>query len=113
MRLEAGRGALPGAIDAAVMMGTPANRELLAAGGTLPAEAEAAGVGDLLIVVRAENEAAAEEALGRVDSLRAERRVGGATGFRPRSLASALKELPEARWVLVSVPGRYAAGVAR
>jgi FdrA protein len=33
-------------------------------------------------------------------------------GFRPRSLASAFKQLPAANWVLVSVPGRYAADVA-
>src|SRR4029077_4398367 len=32
--------------------------------------------------------------------------------MRPRSIASALKQLPEANWVLISVPGRYAAGVA-
>jgi FdrA protein len=32
---------------------------------------------------------------------------------RPRSLATALRSLPAANWVLVSVPGRYAAGVAR
>ena len=30
-----------------------------------------------------------------------------------RSLASAVKALPQAAWVLISVPGRYAAGVAR
>jgi FdrA protein len=33
--------------------------------------------------------------------------------FRPRSLSAAVKQLPEADWVLISVPGRYAAGVAR
>jgi FdrA protein len=33
--------------------------------------------------------------------------------FRPRSLAAAIKQLPETGWVLVSVPGRYAASVTR
>ena len=33
--------------------------------------------------------------------------------MRPRSLAAALRELPAARWVLVSVPGRHAAALAR
>jgi FdrA protein len=37
----------------------------------------------------------------------------GGQSFRPRSLDSAAKALPAANWVLVSVPGRYAAGVAR
>ncbi len=33
--------------------------------------------------------------------------------FRPHGLSAAAKQLPEANWVLVSVPGRYAANVAR
>lgn len=33
--------------------------------------------------------------------------------FRPRSLELAAAQLPDARWALISVPGRYAAGVAR
>src|SRR5260370_153594 len=59
--------------------------------------------------------AAATDAVGRADALLAERSGSGAdaVGFRPRSVATALKLLPAARWVLVSVAGRYAAAVAR
>jgi FdrA protein len=113
MRLQAALADLPRVLDAGVVMATPANRELLAAGGLL-AEGVVAGPDDLLIVVRAADEATAADALARVDPLLAERRAGsGAAGFRPRSVASALKLLPGARWVLVSIAGRHAAAVAR
>ncbi|MFL6194693.1 MAG: acyl-CoA synthetase FdrA [Thermoanaerobaculia bacterium] len=110
MRLQRALGALPGVLDAGVMMATPANRELLAASGL--ATDDEAGPGDLLIAVKAETDEAAAEALARVDALMQVRAAGSDQDFRPRGLASALKLLPEARWVLVSVPGRHAAGVA-
>jgi FdrA protein len=112
MQLQRALAALPGIVDAGVVMATPANRAMLAASGLLP-ETGAGGDGDLLIAVRAESEVAAGEALGRVDALLQVRRTGGGgKGFRPRSLQGAVKALPSARWALVSVPGRYAAGVA-
>jgi len=112
MQLQRALAALPGVLDAGVMMATPANRELLAASGLLPGEEMAAGPHDLLIAVKAESAAAAGEALARVDSLLQVRRSDGEQEFRPRSLASAFKLLPAARWVLISVPGRHAAGIA-
>jgi FdrA protein len=112
MQLQRALGALPGILDAGVVMATPPNRAMLAESGLLPADA-AAGEGDLLIAVRAESEAAAGEALGRIDALLQVRQSGGSQGgFRARSLEGAVKALPAARWTLVSVPGRYAAGVA-
>ncbi len=112
MQLQRALAALPGVLDAGVVMATPANRELLAASGLLPEEEMAAGPHDLLIAVKAESEAAAGEALARVDALLQVRRSDSEQEFRPRSLASAFKLLPAARWVLISVPGRHAAGVA-
>jgi len=112
MQLQRGLAALPGVVDAGVVMATPANRELLAQSELLPSDAQA-GPDDLLIVVRAENEKAATEALAQVDDLLTRRRSAVAQTFRPRSLEAAVKNLPDAHWVLISVPGRYAAGVAR
>jgi FdrA protein len=111
MQLQRALTGLPGILDAGVVMATPANRDLLAESGLIT-DANA-GPHDLLIAVKAESEAAAGEALSRVDALLQVRRAGGEQDFRPRSLPSALKLLPEARWVLISVPGRHAAGVAR
>ena len=113
MQLQRGLLGLPGVLDAGVVMATPANRELLAANDLLPEASTTAGPDDLLIVVKAEADSAAADALAQVDALLARRRASADQEFRPRSLAAAVKLLPEAGWVLVSVPGRYAAGVAR
>ncbi|HEX8993275.1 MAG TPA: acyl-CoA synthetase FdrA [Anaerolineales bacterium] len=104
----------PGIADAGVVMGTSANKELLAQSNMRVPEVEAAGADDLTIVVVGDDAAQAEAALGKVDELVAARHsTGGDQEYRPRSIETAAKMLPEANWVLVSVPGRYAAGVAR
>jgi FdrA protein len=112
MQLQRGLLGLSGIIDAGAIMATPANRDLLAANDLLPA-AITAGPDDLLIVVKAESESAASDALAQVDTLIARRHSSIDQMFHPRSLGAAMKQLPDAGWVLISVPGRYAAGVAR
>jgi FdrA protein len=103
----------PGIIDAGVVMATPANMELMALSDLLPAQAEKANPEDLLIVLRAENAEHAENVLLQVDELIASRRSSSHGKFRPKSLDAALKMAPSANFVLISVPGRYAAGVAK
>jgi FdrA protein len=112
MQLQRGLVGLPEVIDAGVVMATPANRELLAANSLLP-DSITASPDDLLIVVKAADDSAASDAFNQVDSLLARRRSSVSQDFRPRSLNAALKQLPESGWVLISVPGRYAAAVAR
>lgn len=113
MQLQRGLVGLPGIIDAGVVMATPANRDLLAANKLLPDDVTASP-DDLLIVIKAESDSSATDALGRLDELLARRKSAGVSGdFRPRSLSGAVKHLPEAGWVLISLPGRYAADVAR
>jgi FdrA protein len=112
MQLQRGLIGLPGILDAGVVMATPANRDLLAANHLLP-DSVTAGPDDLLIVVKAETDSSASDAIHQVDALLAKKRSSISQDFRPRSLSSAGKQLPEANWVLVSVPGRYATGVAR
>ncbi len=112
MQLQRGLVALPGVMDAGVVMATQANRDLLAAHHLLP-ESITANPDDLLIVVKAETESSASDAINQVDSLLARKRSSVSQDFRPRSLSGAAKQLAESNWVLVSVPGRYAAGVAR
>ncbi len=115
MQLQRSLADLASVLDAGVVMGTDANKDVLAQSGLLAPEAQAAAADDLVIVVRAEDEAAAQAALDRVDDLLAERRGGGGIeeDYRPKSLETADQMLPEAQWVLVSVAGRYAAGVTR
>jgi FdrA protein len=113
MQLQRALAGLPGVLDAGVVMGTPANLELLAQSELLPAEVKGVGADDLVIVVKAGEASAAQAALAQVDELLAQRRSQTATAYLPKSLETAAQMLPDARWVLVSVPGRYAAGVAR
>jgi len=114
MQLQRALAEQPGVEDAGVVMGTHANKEVLAQSSLLVAEAEAAGNDDLIIVVRGTDETSAQAALARVNELVAARRGrAGDQEYHPRSLETAAKMLPEAQWVLVSVPGRYAAGVSR
>jgi FdrA protein len=113
MQLQRALADLPGILDAGVVMGTKANKEILAQTGLLPPEAQAAAADDLVIVVQADDQVAAEAALGRVDELLTQRRGGVEQDYLPKSLESAAQMLPGAQWVLISVPGRYAAGVAR
>jgi FdrA protein len=113
MQLQRSLAALPGILDAGVVMGTEANKDILSQTGLLAPEAGTASAEDLVIVVQAQDGAAAQAALDRVDELLAQRRRGVEQDYLPKSLETAAQMLPDAHWVLVSVPGRYAAGVAR
>ena len=106
---------LPGVMDSAVVMGTAENRTLLKAAGLFPPEFEAAAESDLLIAVSAADEAASMAALQAVDGLlqkiRAQKDQDAA--YAPKSLKSALNQLPAANLALISVAGKYAAAEAR
>jgi len=89
---------LPGVEDAAVAMGTPANREIIAATGLLADAAAPARPDDLVIAIRASDEASGQAALRQADELLA---------------ARAPKTAPDANLAIISVAGRYAAAEAR
>jgi len=111
MRLAEELRALPGIREAAALMGTPANHELLGTAGLATAESKAATASDLIIAVDARDEAAAEAALGRAKSLLDARRQERSSGGQPlpRTLESALRQMPDANLAMISVPGEYAA----
>jgi FdrA protein len=114
MRLTRDMEAVAGVRRAAAMMGTPANRALLAQAGLLAADGEAAGPVDLLIAVAADDVDAATAAAGAAEAALAVRRAAPAgRAARPRTLAAALRALPDASLALVSVPGAYAGAEAR
>ena len=114
MQLQRSLSEQPGVLDAGVVMGTDANKDVLAQSNLLVDEVKGAGANDLVIVVKGEDESSAQTALGKVDELVAARRSGSVDKeYRSQSLESAAKKLPAAQWVLISVPGRYAADVAR
>lgn len=103
---------LPGVNDAAVVMATPANKEILKQAGLLTAEAEKASANDLVIAVQAEGHVL-DEALAAAEALLQKKQVGSDGGvFRPKSLRGAVKSNPSSNVAVISVAGRYAADLA-
>jgi FdrA protein len=109
MRISAQVRKEPGVREVALFMGTPANQALLRQAGLASAEGDQAGPNDLIVTVKAGSGQQAAAAIGRVRALLAEtRQVSEAgSGFRPRSLESALKAMPDANLVSLSIPGAY------
>ncbi|HEX7973616.1 MAG TPA: acyl-CoA synthetase FdrA [Anaerolineales bacterium] len=103
---------LPQVEDAAVVMGTEANKALLKAAGLLDPAAEAATPNDLVIAVSAAPEAL-DEALAEAERLLHAKAAEQAAGkFRPKTLRSAVKAQPAANVAVISVAGRYAVAEA-
>lgn len=113
MNVQRSLAALPNVEDAGVVMGTEGNKELLAHINLLSPEVNSAKPDDLVVVVRADTEAHAAEAISKVDELLTKRKKTSGDEYRPQSIETADQILPDSSWVLVSVAGRYAAGVAR
>jgi FdrA protein len=111
MRVAETLRALPGVTEAAALMGTPANHELLDAAGLATTETKDAGSSDLVIAVLAESESAAEAGLAEAERVLSESRAAATTTGRalPRTLDAALRQMPEANLAAISVPGEYAA----
>jgi len=106
---------LDGVEDAALMIGTPSNLDLLDNAKLLARTSRKATGGDLILAVRAQDETAAASALAKAEILLERPTVGhtGTTTLRPRTLRSAQDNLPAANLALISVPGDFAAAEAR
>lgn len=99
----------PGVREVALFMGTPANQALLQQAGLATDAARQAGPNDLIVTVQAESDEQAAGAVAAIkELLQATRQaVESAAEFRPRSLDSALRQLPDANLVAISLPGAY------
>jgi FdrA protein len=115
MRLSRQLSALTGVEEAALMIGTPANKEILNEAGLLAGEGRQAVAGDLVIALRTADFETGEAALAHAEALlgRSAASRKEAAGWRPRSLAGAFEALPGASLALISVPGPFAAAEAR
>ncbi|GAC1349067.1 MAG: acyl-CoA synthetase FdrA [Ktedonobacteraceae bacterium] len=106
--------AINGVEDAAAIMATAANLELLREAGLTPFDGNA-GMEDVLLVVRASDEDSAEAALQSAEEQLAQRPdfpsvgVGIAGQKQPRSSEQALQLQSGAKLAVISVPGPYAA----
>ncbi len=114
MQISRSLASVEGVEDAALMMATPANLDILSDAGLLAATRPAAGPGDLLIAVRAGDPASAEAALARAAERLEKPLVVAADGdsFRPRTLQGAARICLEANLALISVPGDFAGSEA-
>ena len=100
--------AIEGVEEALVGMGTDTNKEFLKDLGMLTPEAESAGPNDLLIVVKGP-EGILEKAVEVVeDFLKGEEKTEETGEMVAPSLESALKMMPDADLVLISIAGEYA-----
>lgn len=92
------------------MMGTAANKVIMAEAGLDAPEIGPAQPNDLVLAVRAGDVAAAEAGLAKAEELLAARQTATATAgaFCPRTMETAIKNLPGANLALISVPGEYA-----
>src|SRR5262247_3184027 len=115
MRVAALVERVPGVRRAALMMATPANRELLAGAGLLDAKAGAAGPNDLVVAVSAADATAGERALAEAARLLDESAAVAAPAGEtppPGSIAEATGELARANLAIISTPGPYATAEA-
>ncbi|MFZ5943062.1 MAG: acyl-CoA synthetase FdrA [Bacillota bacterium] len=97
-------------LDAAVMMATDHNKEILRHAELLNTEGEKASSSDMLICIKCTDEKCLEKALEEIDKALNKSSSDGEQQKVPiRSLTKALEKLPEANLAIISVPGEYAA----
>jgi FdrA protein len=105
---------LPGIADAAVVMATEANRAILREAGLYLPEIDGATANDLVVVVHADTDAAADGALRAAQARLSRRPEPTATGIRfaPRTIRGAVRGSAGANLAVISVAGQYAAAEA-
>jgi FdrA protein len=115
MRISRAIAALPGVEEAGLMIGTPANKEILREAGLLGKVGEQAGPGDLVIGLRARDAAEADAAMAEARRLldQPRRAAAGGAAWQPRTLRGAVQQMPDANLALISVPGDFAGAEAR
>jgi len=111
MRISENARKQTGVIDAAVVMGTPTNKELLDNVGLLTEEGRGSSSEDILIALKIESESEAVEKVNAIKSEleRPSPREKQESYFS--NIESALRTMPDANFAIVSVPGPYVRAV--
>jgi FdrA protein len=114
MRISRQIAALPGIEEAGLIIGTPANKEILRDAGILGPESDGAEPSDLILALRASDALAGEAALAEAKRLIDHPTALGATAAveSSRTMRAAIKRLPAANLALISVPGDFAVAEA-
>jgi FdrA protein len=115
MRLSRDLAAMDGVNEAALMMGSPSNKQILKDAGLLADNGAAAEGGDLILAVRAKDSDAAQNAAYTIEPqiMSQMRAATGDTIWQPQTIRAAAKANPDANLALISVPGEFAAAEAR
>lgn len=115
MRLSRKLGSFEGVEEAAVMMGTAANLDIMRKGGFGSEQMEQAKPNDMVIAVKANSREAVDEAVNAVkEALKGGQTKAAGEGRKEIHSWEAVKKLGESHEVcLISVPGEYAAEEAR
>jgi FdrA protein len=115
MRISRQVAALPGVEEAGLVIGTPANKDILREAGILGPDGDQAEPGDLILALRAKDSAAGETALAEAKRLIDQPAASGTTSSvdAPRTLRAAIGNMADANLALISVPGHFAADEAR
>jgi FdrA protein len=114
MRISRQIAALPGIEEAGLIIGTPANKEILRDAGILGPESDSAEPSDLILALRASDALAGEAALAEARRLIDHPIALGAAAAveSSRTMRAAIKRLPAANLALISVPGDFAVAEA-
>jgi FdrA protein len=109
MRVAAQIRSNAGVREVAMFMGTPANHALLEQAKLATDAGRRAGPNDLIITVDAAGEKEAADAIAAAKALLLETRRSreASSEFRPHTLESALRTMPAANLVSLSIPGPY------
>lgn len=115
MRFSRAIATMNGVEEAALMMASPSNRQIMADAGLLDATSNDAEGGDLIIGIRAVTADAAEAARSEAHLLldTPTSSGGGTEAWRPKSMRAAVKANSDANLALISVAGDFAAAEAR
>ena len=105
---------LSGVIDSSIVMGTHENISILKVADLYISDFDKVDDTDLLISMKVEKEKDFENALVKLDELFKElsNKSDDDTDFAPKSLESAVKQMPEANLSLISIAGKYAVAEA-
>ena len=115
MRLSDKISGSPGIHEAAIMIGTPSNKEILATANLLGGDGESAGPGDIILAVRAVDKKTADSVIAGWESELNKKAEGlSATEiWRPKTIRGAFEQQSDASMAIISVPGPFAIAEAR
>lgn len=103
--------AISGVEEAAVMMGTDHNKELMFNSGILDSEKKKeASANDLIVGIKAENQDVIQEVLKVIESEFSEKKQGSTKGKENKfkNVEKAIEGVPDLNFAVVSIPGRFA-----